>query len=76
MIRFAIWFILIREPTSSSDRPLWRTEMDQAVQIIGLTIMCLGMAGFAVGVIGIIRSFAKHQERSGKRVVHQDEPVG
>ena len=50
--------------------------MDQAVQIIGLTIMCLGMAGFAVGVIGIIRSYAKHQGRSGKKVVHQDEPAG
>ena len=33
--------------------------MDQAVQIIGLTIMCLGLAGFAVAVIGTIRWYVK-----------------
>ena len=38
--------------------------MDQAVQIIGLTIMCLGLTGFAVAVIGIIRWYAKHPGES------------
>ena len=43
--------------------------MDQAVQIIGLTIMCLGLAGAAVGIIGFMRSYAKSEEKA----VHQDE---
>ena len=39
--------------------------MDQAVQIIGLTIMCLGLTGFTVSVIGIIRWYAKQPGQSG-----------
>ena len=39
--------------------------MDQAVQIIGLTIMCLGMAGFAVAVVGLIKWYAKNLGQSG-----------
>ena len=38
--------------------------MGQAVQIIGLTIMCLGLTGFAVSVIGIINWYAKHPRQS------------
>jgi len=33
--------------------------MDQVVQIIGLTMVCLGLAGFAVAVIGIAKWYAK-----------------
>ena len=50
---------------SHGDRELYRGKnMDQAVQIIGLTIMCLGLTGFAVSVIGIIRWYAKHPRQS------------
>ena len=46
--------------------------MDQAVQIIGLTIMCLGLVGTGVGIVGIMRSYAK----SGEKAIRQDERVG
>jgi hypothetical protein len=48
--------------------------MDQTVQIIGLTIMCLGLAGFAVGVVGTIRWYVKHPRNfgSGDGAVGQD----
>ena len=48
--------------------------MDQAVQIIGLTIMTLGLTGFAISVVGIIRSYGKRPEppRSGDEIIRQD----
>lgn len=39
--------------------------MDQAVQIIGLTMMCLGLAGFTVAVIGIAKWYAKRLGQPG-----------
>ena len=38
--------------------------MDQAVQIIGLSIMCIGLTGSLVGVVGILRWYAKNYDGS------------
>ena len=34
--------------------------MDQTVQIIGLSIMCIGLAGSLIGIVGILRWYAKN----------------
>ena len=65
MSKFTTWSILIPGLSIPPDGLFWRTEMDQAVQIIGLTIMCLGLAGFTVSVIGIIRWYAQQPGQSG-----------
>lgn len=37
--------------------------MDQVVQIIGLTMVCLGLVGFAAAIIGITKWYAKDMDR-------------